>query len=133
MKPKTNFGAFTLIEVVAGLILMGSLAASTLVALAAQQRSILLAKQKQKATQVAEGLLTRWYDLVGEVPTRNQGIVAAEETWLWRTQPVGFRNLCGLPVNIIRLDIIGTLGTNAEPRVLASVELVQKQTESVMP
>jgi prepilin-type N-terminal cleavage/methylation domain-containing protein len=125
-----RFG-FTLLEVVIGLILMGSLTASALVALSAQQHSIVLAKQKQKANQIAETLLIDWYELIGYVPTRSQGSIAADGIWFWSTQPVGVRTVCGLPVNIIRLEVMGTVGTKMEPQRLVSLELLQSQNASL--
>jgi prepilin-type N-terminal cleavage/methylation domain-containing protein len=129
MKPHPR--GFTLLEVVVGLVLMGSLTASSLVALSAHQHSVVLAKQKQRANQIAETLLTDWYELSGNVPTRGQGIVTAQGTWLWRTQPVGVRSVCGLPVNIIRLEVLGTVGTKREPQTLLSLELLQNQNVSL--
>jgi len=128
MKPPRQ--AFTLIEIVVGLVLMGSLVASTLVALSSHQRSILLAKRKQQANQIAETLLTNWYELQADVPTRDQGLLQANGVWLWRTQPVGLQAICGLPVNIIRLEVLGQVGTKAQPQVLVAIELVQSQSKA---
>jgi len=117
--------AFTLIEVVVGLVLMGSLVASAMVALASHQHSQRLARQKHLANRVAESLLTNWYELRGQVPIREQGTVSMDGEWLWRTQPVSVQTVCGLPVNVIRLEIVGRVGTRLEPRVLSSIELIQ--------
>jgi type II secretory pathway pseudopilin PulG len=156
----TNRRAFTLLEVIVGLFLMGSLVASSLVALSAHQHSIVLAKQKHQANDIAETLLTNWYETRGDVPTRNQGFVATElariaamssgvqfgitpsinnqlvnpanaDQWLWRTQPVGSRTVCGLPVAVIRLEIFGKVGNQKTPQSLASIELIQSQGSNV--
>jgi len=127
---QTQRNAFTLIEVVAGLVLMGSLVAAGLVALASHQRSILFAKQKILAHDVAERLLTGWYELRGDIPTRDQGIVVEKGYWIWRTQPVLSRAVCGMPVHIIRLEILGTVGNSDDTLVLSSVELLQSQNAS---
>lgn len=157
---ETNRNAFTLLEVIVGLFLMGSLVASSLVALSAHQHSILLAKHKHQANDIAETLLTNWYETRGDVPTRNQGFVATElariaamnsgvqfgitpsinnqllapsnaDQWLWRTQPVGSRTVCGLPVAVIRLEIFGKVGNRKTAQSLASIELIQRQGMSV--
>ena len=119
--------AFTLIEVIVGLVLMGSLVASGLVALSSHQHSILLAKQKQQANQIAEMLLTNWYEVQGRVPVRDQGIVATTGEWIWRTQPVGLRSVCGLQASVIRLEVLGRVGRIVDPQVLVSIELLQSQ------
>ena len=122
--------AFTLLEVIVGLLLMGSLVASGLVALSSHQHSILLAKQKQQANHVAEVLLTNWYEVQGRVPFRDQGLVIANGEWLWRTQPVGVRSVCGLQACIIRLEILGRAEKKLDPQVFASIELLQNQNAS---
>ena len=122
--------AFTLIEVIAGLILMGSLVAAGLVALSSHQHAILLAKQRQQANQIAEILLVNWYEVQGRVPLRDQGIIASQSQWLWRTQPVGLRSVCGLEANVIRLEVLGQVGGKVEPQVLVSIELLQSQNAS---
>ncbi len=157
---ETNRRAFTLLEVIVGLFLMGSLVASSLVALSAHQHSIVLAKQKHQANDIVDTLLTNWYETQGDVPTRNQGFVATElariaamnsgvqfevapgmnnqlinptnaDQWLWRTQPVGSRTVCGLPVAVIRLEIFGKVGNRKTAQSLASIELIQRQGISV--
>lgn len=122
--------AFTLIEVIAGLILMGSLVASGLVALSSHQHAILLAKQKLQANQIAEMLLTNWYEVQGRVPLRDQGIIGSQCEWIWRTQPVGLRSVCGLEASVIRLEVLGQVGRNVDPQILVSIELLQSQNAS---
>ncbi len=117
---------FTLLEVVVGLMLMGSLVASALVALASHQHALLLAQRKQAALQVAQNLLSGWYDLRGNVPTRDQGALVIDRPWLWRTQKVSTRIVCGLPVHVIRLDVLGTVDERGPPQILASIELIQR-------
>ncbi len=119
--------AFTLLEVVVGLVLMGSLVASGLIALSSHQHSLLLAKQKQRANQLADTLLTKWYEVQGSVPLREQGIVVTTQEWIWRTQPVGTRSVCGMPANVIRFEILGRSGLDSEPIVLVTIELLQTQ------
>jgi prepilin-type N-terminal cleavage/methylation domain-containing protein len=116
---------FTLLEIVVALLLMGSLAAATLVALAAQQHQVLVAKQKQEATSIAESLLSQWYDRNGSVPSHGQGIVEQRTDWLWRTQPIRSESIFGLPVNIIRLEVIGAAGRRRQLQVLAFIDVVQ--------
>ena len=127
---RTKRLGFTLIEVIVGLVLMGSLVASGLVALSSHQHSILLAKQKQQANIIAERLLTNWYEVQGRVPVRDQGIAATANEWIWRTQPVGLRSVFGLQTSVIRLEVLGRVGRSVDPQVLVSIELLQGQNAS---
>ncbi len=106
---------------------MGSLVASGLVALSSHQHSLVLAKQKRLANQIADRLLTDWYELRGKIPVREQGRIDASRPWLWQTLPVGSKSVCGLQTDVIRLDILGMVGNDPTPRVLVSIELLQAQ------
>lgn len=130
MKIPPHPRAFTLLEVVVGLVLMGSLVASGLVALSSLQHSLLLAKQKSRANQIADTLLTKWYEMQGSVPLREQGVIVTTQEWFWRTQPVGTTSVCGMQANLIRFDVLGRAGRNQAPIVLVSIELLQKQNAS---
>jgi len=109
---------------------MGSLVASGLVALSSHQHAILLAKQKQSANQIADSLLTKWYEVQGQVPLRGQGSIVTTQQWMWRTQPIGWKLVCGLQANIIRLEILGVAGDARTPIVLVSIDLLQSQNAS---
>ena len=125
-----NRQAFTLLEVVVGLVLMGSLVAFGLVALSSHQHAIALAKQKQQANLVADELLTKWYEVQGAPPVRGQGIVVQNQEWMWRTQPVGSRSVCGLQTNVVRLEILGRAGNARGLAVLVSLDLLQTPNAS---
>jgi type II secretory pathway pseudopilin PulG len=141
-----NLGAFTLLEVIVGLFLMGSLVASSLVALSSHQHAILLAKQKHLANDIAENLLSNWYEFRGDIPTRAQGLLSNAGTginenstsetiadpWLWRTQPIGSRMVCGMQVAVIRLEVFRRIGNQKRPQSLASFELLQRQGANVL-
>ncbi len=115
--------AFTLVEVIVGLVLMASLVTSSLVALAGHRRSIWQSQQRLRAIAVAESLLTTWYETRGHVPVRDQAWVTGG--LMWRTFPVANRPVCGLAMQIVRLEIWAiepTAGTSQRP--LVSVELL---------
>ena len=130
MNNASRRNAFTLLEVVVGLVLMGTLVASALVALSSQRHSIQLAKAKKEANTVSERLLTTWYEVRGRVPLRDQGIVQQNQDWIWRTYPIGTKTVCGLEANIVRLEVVGIAGNDPKPIVLVSLELLQSPNAS---
>jgi prepilin-type N-terminal cleavage/methylation domain-containing protein len=118
--------AFTLIEVVVGLVLMATLIAASMTTLASHKHSLLVAKQTLEANGVADRLLTNWYDLRQSVPVPAQGFVDADAQWRWQTQSIGSTSVCGIPVQIIRLDVLGRIGSRNELRILCSIEVMQR-------
>ena len=130
MKKVLRSRAFTLLEVIVGLVLMGTLVASGLVAMSSHQHSIVLAKQKQQANRLADRLLTNWYEVQGGVPLREHGVIVTTQEWLWRTQPIGSRSVCGLQADVVRLEVLGFTGNARVPRVLVSIELLQSPNAS---
>jgi prepilin-type N-terminal cleavage/methylation domain-containing protein len=130
MKIARHRKAFTLLEVIVGLVLMGSLVASALVALSSQRHSMRLAKTKREANQIAEKLLTNWFEVLGSIPTREQGTVEQSQVWVWRTYPIGLRKVCGFEANVIRLEVLGRVGSELKPMILLSLELIQSQNAS---
>ncbi len=109
---------------------MGTLVASGLVAMSSHQHSMVLAKQKQQANRIADRLLTNWYEVQGGVPLREQGVIVTTQEWLWRTQPIGSRSVCGLQADVVRLEVLGFTGYARVPRVLVSIELLQSPNAS---
>jgi type II secretory pathway pseudopilin PulG len=123
---------FTLLEVVVGFVLLATLVASCLVALSSYQSANRLSIQKLAASIAAESLLVQWYDTAGEVPIRQEGIVTNNPInpaagLQWRTYPIRSQTVCGLPSNVIRLEVFGKPDVETSPTVLFSIELLQRQ------
>ncbi len=118
--------AFTLLEVVVGLVLMATLVASSMVAVSAHRRSLALAGEKRRAVEHADRLLTFWYEDTGEVPDFGQGVIADDPAWTWRIAPIGQRSVCGIAVNVLRLEILAVTAASRSPQVLSSVEVLQR-------
>lgn len=124
----------TLIEVLASLLLMGSI----LVALVGARGRLLTqhaeASDKRAAVHAADALLTAWWS--GDppsVPAAGRGDVATHAGWMWTTTEVGGAP-DGIALRVVRLTITDERDlTRAQPRVLARVDVLVPRGREAAP
>ena len=116
-------GGFSLIEVVAGLVMMATVMAASLKAFADHQQRIRHANDRRRAVGLCD-------ELLGELTTRRGGLpVAADgrwpasgmggEAWRWRLQTIDAGLVWDVPTRTVRLQIFGGDG-----RELVHVDLL---------
>ena len=96
----------TLLEVVVGLVLMGSLLSATLLAFSKHQRQLALANKRIEAVNVAESLIHELSNSRGGFPIRGRGTIPGHPTWNWETMPAGQTVLVTVPLQLVRFSII---------------------------
>jgi prepilin-type N-terminal cleavage/methylation domain-containing protein len=125
---------FTLVEVVAGLTLLASLAVGVLLAARVHQRQIRFARERLAVIDLTDLLIESWQAQPSGIPVFASGPfgpVSADAGWRWQTRPVGRRLVFGLPVDVIRLEVFRTqapgeaAGGGGPPLRLCSVELLR--------
>ena len=114
--------AFTLLEVVVGIVLLASLVSGVVVAMGAHHRKIRFARQKASAVHLTDELLSRWDQSQDGIPLSQVGNLVADGSMVWRTDVVQRRELCGVPVHVVRLNVFGK--SSERITVLCSVDLV---------
>ena len=119
--------AFTLIEVVAALVLMGSVLAGSLLAFSRHRRQLDVAEKRLEATVVADQLISELSALEDGIPNQSRGRIAGKPNWFWQTAPVGTTMIASVPMQVIRLQIIDlTAESSGDARSdLVSVEFVK--------
>lgn len=96
----------TLVEVVAGMTLLASLATGMLLAYGAHQKQLRRAEQRIDAVDVADRLLGQWYASDVVIPRNRHGrIIANQEPWIWRTRTIEAASVGTTPVERIRVEI----------------------------
>jgi type II secretory pathway pseudopilin PulG len=114
----------TLVEVVAGMTLLASLASGMLLALGAHQRQLRRAEQQIVAAEVADRLLGQWYAGYETIPRNRQGrVVAEQETWIWRTRTVEVTAVGSILIERVRLEIFRS-GNRQDRTPSVVVELI---------
>lgn len=109
----------TLVEVVCGLALLGTLLVLLLLTKAALVRQRRGADERLAAVEACDRLLNQWNADGLSIPRNGNGAIGTELRW--HSEPIGFRRLQGATAEVIRLSI-----TSARSNVsLANVELMQ--------
>lgn len=111
----------TLIEIMAGLAILGSLLVALLLARGRCQRQWDLANRRLEAIAAAEALLAQWWQDPALLPRSAAGTLAEPSTLAWRTQAVANGPVESLGAAVVRLEI---LDRQSRAAVLASVEVV---------
>ena len=81
MKPSRGF---TLLEVVAALILMGSVLAGSILAFSRHRKQLANAEKRIEATMIADQLLQQLSSQPGGIPTNARGTIPQHPRWIWQ-------------------------------------------------
>ncbi|MEM1226381.1 MAG: type II secretion system protein [Planctomycetota bacterium] len=106
MKMLRNPSAFTLLEVVLSMVLVAGLLVSCMTAISRYQTTLAKAQWQARADAICDQLMTMWHASDDGLPLVTSGRVAADPNFWFRTRMVESRRLCGVPVAVMRLEII---------------------------
>jgi hypothetical protein len=98
----------TLIEIVAGLVILGTILASLAIARGRFARQWSAADRKLAAVRALDALVTEWMNAPGEatVPLDRQGRVADAQGLIWRTRATRDPEARRLSAMIVRVEVI---------------------------
>jgi hypothetical protein len=121
-KPSDRRG-LTLVEVIAGLVLLATLLTTVLTAFKTHAAQIRGSRERLKANGIAQELLSGWLTKGALPPVGTRQALAGTEDWNWRllandSQPSGSINIGSVRVEIVRSQ------NAAADEILASVVLV---------
>lgn len=126
-RPKSSWrkrSGVTLIEVLAALALLGSLAVAMVLSRGRLREQHALAEKKLEAVAVADAMLSQWWEGEGrQVPVGHSGEVAGSPGWAWETESITNRELSRFDAQVIRLRILDT-SMLGNPIELTSVDVV---------
>ena len=118
----------TLVEVVTGVVILGTVLASLAVARGRFARQWSEADQKLAATRALDALINEWMSGGGtpapRVPLQAEGPLAGLRDCVWRTQTVRDASAAQLNAVIVRVEAISRPSRLAQPALLASVDLL---------
>jgi type II secretory pathway pseudopilin PulG len=109
----------TLVEVVAGLALLGTLLVSLLLTKAALARQRATADRRLAAVAACDQVLSDFRTANRQVPTHGGGVTDGGVRW--RSERVGHKGIQNVTVDVIRVTVTG----EHEDKPLAQVEIVQ--------
>ncbi len=111
----------TLVEVLGGLVLLGTLLTGLLLAKSQAQRQYTDAGDKLEAIELADRLLTEWFSRPDHWPRDDTGPIDGHEDLRWRTETVSDEAARELGLERVRLTITESTGSN---QPLTSVEVL---------
>jgi hypothetical protein len=114
--------AFTLVEVVASLMLLGTLLVGVLLAHRRHAQQIRSAAARLQAIKAADGLFSEWCEQGSWGTAQSGGEFPGEPSLVWRWSVVPSRELRHFGAAIGRLEVFSTGEDNQTP--LAKVEVV---------
>jgi type II secretory pathway pseudopilin PulG len=113
----------TLVEVVAGLVLLATLLASILVAFGSQAAQIRAARDRMAAIDMADRLLSEWTSQNAIPAVGTQQSLPGTENWSWRVVANKSAELERTGVSSVCVQVFRSPQTGTE-RVLASVDVI---------
>ncbi len=118
----------TLIEVVTGLIILGTILASLAIARGRFMRQWGDAERKLAVTRALGSLIEEWMDAPApRVPMRGEGPLPGVKDCVWRTQTIRDGDAAKLSAAIVRVEAFGRLAGSRErysPTPVAMVDLL---------
>jgi type II secretory pathway pseudopilin PulG len=96
----------TLVEVVAGLALLATLAVSLVLAMSAHRRQMAQARRQLEAVEIADRLLTAWYASPTPPPRNEIGVaLGTSREWIWQTRPLRSEAIGMHLFEVVRLEV----------------------------
>lgn len=123
---------FTLVEFVAGMVLLATLLVGVLQAYGLHHRQLTHAENRLAATHIADAQLSAWLRRSAGVPTFGGGPIVGKPGWSWQTRRIGQRFIAGLAVDIIRHEVYSLHQGTGSRLPLSSVDIVQATHDSAV-
>ena len=116
---RPNFArGMTLIEVVAGLALLGTLLVGIVLAKVRYTHQWTAAERRVQAVGAADDLLSAWWADAGSFPRRDAGEVPGRPGLAWRTAPVSNPAVEALDARAVRLEVFDRAAPTDPPVVV---------------
>lgn len=123
--------ALTLVEVIAGLVLLATLLTCVLAAFKTHAAQIRGARDRFKANEAAEELLSGWLTQGALPAVGTQKPIADSDGWIWRLLANETHQSDSVKIGSVRVEIVRSRDATGD-EVLASVALVVPGNTSVL-
>lgn len=114
----------TMVEVLAALVILGSLLTAIVTAATRSSRQWARADRKLQAVVVADQLLEQWWADPKTMPRQDTGDITDDSSFRWRTQVIPNRELEKLDTEIIRLEMFDQRPEAVSREPIVAVELI---------
>lgn len=114
--------AITLVETLAGTVLLGTLLVAVVVAGARLTAQIAYGQSRIQACAIADSLLSGWWADKAKFPRQSQGAVAGSPGWKWRTERLNVSPPSELKGDVVALSVFAP--SDEAKRPSARVEIL---------
>jgi hypothetical protein len=112
----------TLIEVVAGLVILGTILASLAIARGRFARQLAAADRTLAATRALDSLITEW--MASSPPVNRHGNLAGPRGLEWQTRTLQSREAEQLSAAVLRVEVIDRLNEHQSQTPMLTVDLL---------
>ena len=116
--------AFTILEVIIGLILMSTVLVASMLSYSAHQKQLAVADKRIAAVSFADDVLGQLTGGAKKLPRSMRGAIPAQPNWYWQTSVVGTTSPMEVPMAVIRLQVV-EVKPDGSSLVLTSVDIVE--------
>ena len=117
----------TLVEVLAGLMLLATILMGILLTGVQYSRQAGDAERRIAASVVADQILSRWWEDLRKFPRSGSGAATTDGTWYWRTRVLDEQQIEEVPFQIVRLEMLDGRGGKRGNPVALAVDVVLPQ------
>lgn len=123
-------GGLTLVEALAGTVILGTLLGGIVIADARLIQQAGRAARRVEACRIADGLLERWWAKREEFPRNSAGEVQGHEGWRWRTRTVNNKAADALAAKVIAVEVFSPGRRDGSPSVRVEILLPREKDET---
>lgn len=118
----------TLIEVIAAIVILGTILVGVVLARARHTRQIRLSQRKAQAVRAADALLTEWWTRPEGIPVDQSGLAGPDDAFQWQTRLRGNREVEQIGGQVLQLVL-----RDADPGSASASEGPLVRVELVLP
>ena len=95
----------TLVEVLAALVIMGTILTGLVMAKSHHTRQLAIAREQQAATHVLDSLLSQWWSSPQGVPINQRGSIEKDGRWTWESRTVPNSAIQETGARVVRVEL----------------------------
>jgi prepilin-type N-terminal cleavage/methylation domain-containing protein len=125
--PPSARPGLTLVEVLAALVLLGTILTGLVMAKSHHTRQLTRTAERQTGIRLADELITRWWTSPQGIPVDQRGAIDGDSSWVWDTRLVPNDALQTLGTRVVRVTVrpvSNDFGTATDDQAAVSVDLV---------
>jgi prepilin-type N-terminal cleavage/methylation domain-containing protein len=130
---RSRQAGLTLVEVLAAVVILGTILVGVVVAKARHTRQLAVAREQTAAVHAVDGLIARWWADTGSVPVGASGTLGQDASITWQTFLVANPQIAALGARVVRVEVHGDAAAGKPLFVVDLVVPAPEDTEGAEP